>query len=222
MRRQLALNYPASKMNTFLARCVKLLDMNVDSQIMQTDREARNKRLAGLLAATHSGDESAFEELYGLCSKQLFGILVRILRVEAVAEEALQESFVKIWQNAGKYVPESGSPMAWLCSVARNHALDLLRRRGLREGQEQADMHEFIQAAPDISKPLDQMSDDAEMLMRCLDEVPADARHCLVGAYCEGYSHEELSQQVDTPVNTIKSWIRRGLISLRKCLDERS
>lgn len=186
------------------------------------DHTARNERLKALLARCAKSDESAFEELYGLCSAQLFGVLLRILRIESVAEEALQESFVKIWQKSGTYVPAHGTPMAWMCSIARNQGLDLLRRRGLREGRESADLHGVIDSTADTSKPLVEMSDDATMLMRCLDKLPEDVSHCIVSAYCEGYSHEELSKQKEAPIGTIKSWIRRGLIALKECVDERS
>lgn len=186
------------------------------------DKTARNERLVKLLAGCGQGNESDFEELYTQCSAQLYGLLLRILKIEGVAEEALQDTFVKIWQKADAYVPDNGSAMAWLCSIARNQGLDLLRRRGLREGRERADINGLIEATADTAKPLHEMSDDATLLMQCLDELPADVSHCIVSAYCEGYSHEELSQQNGAPIGTVKSWIRRGLISLRKCVDERA
>lgn len=184
--------------------------------------QALDEHLTELLARCEQGNETAFEELYGLCSAQLYGVLVRILRIEAIAEEALQDCFVKIWQKAGTYVPGSGSPMAWMSTIARYQALDLLRRRGSRENLECADLPGYIDATPDPAKPLHEMSEDAAMLMQCLDKLPEEARNCIVRAYCEGYSHDELAMQGGTPVSTVKSWIRRGLISLRRCLDELS
>ena len=187
---------------------------------MHLDRRARSERLAVLLARCGQRHEAAFEELYRLSSAQLYGVLVRILKIEAIAEEALQESFVKIWDKAGTYVPEAGAPMTWMSSIARNQALDLLRRSGSRERHESNDMVSLIDATPDAAKPLHEMSEDAQLLERCLERLPDVARDCLVRAYCEGYSHEELAEANGTPLGTVKSWIRRGLISLRNCFDE--
>ena len=172
-----------------------------------------------LLAGCARRREADFEELYALCSAQLNGTLLRILKIEAIAEEALQESFVKIWMKADSYSPETGSPMTWMNSIARNQALDVLRRRGSRERNESPELVSLIDATPDAAKPWHEMSSDAEALMRCLDELPEASRDCIVRAYCEGYSHEELAAETAAPLGTVKSWIRRGLVSLRKCVD---
>lgn len=181
-----------------------------------------NDHLAGLLVQCEKGNETAFEELYRLCAGQLYGVLLRILRIEAISEEALQDSFVKIWQKAGTYIPGSGTPMAWMCSIARHHALDQLRRRSSREGNESADTHEFINSAADTAKPFHTMTEDASVLMLCLERLPEDTRFCIVRAYCEGYSYDELAEQRGRPLGTVKSWIRRGLLSLKECVDELS
>ena len=182
----------------------------------------RRERLVVLLERCAEGHESALEELYGLCAGQLNGVLVRILKIEAIAEEALQESFVKIWENAGSYSSEAGAPMTWMSSIARHQALDVLRRRGSREGHESTGLVSLIEATPDTDKPLHEMSEDAQLLLRCLERLPDAAHDCIVKAYCEGYSHEELSEEKGAPLGTVKSWIRRGLNSLRKCVDELS
>lgn len=184
------------------------------------DEDARRARLVLLLARCGERREDALEELYGLCSAQLNGVLLRILKMEAIAEEALQETFVKIWMKADSYVPEASAPMTWMSSIARNQALDVLRRRGTRENHESTDLVSLIEATPDVAKPLHEMSEDAQLLMECLERLPEDARDCVVKAFCEGYSHDELSEQKRTPLGTVKSWIRRGLVSLRACLDE--
>jgi len=187
-----------------------------------TDEHERRERLAGLLAGCARRHEKDLEELYGLYSAQLYGVLLRILRIEAIAEEALQESFVKIWEKADSYSPAAGSPMAWMNSIARHQALDVLRQRRSRENFEAADTAGWIDATPDASKPLHEMSADAQLLLRCLDKLPEAARDCIVKAYCEGYSHDELSADTKVPLGTVKSWIRRGLVTLRKCVDEHS
>ena len=193
---------------------------STDSSASLPEERARRERLAGLIARCAEGHEAALEELYRLSAAKLHGVLVRILKIEAIAEEALQDSFVKIWQNAGSYSPEVGSPMAWMSSIARHQALDVLRRRRSREGHESTDMIGLIDATPDPAKSLHEMSEDAQLLTDCLERLPQAARECIVKAYCEGYSHEELSAANGAPLGTVKSWIRRGLIALRRCVDE--
>lgn len=183
------------------------------------EQQVRNARLVALLASCEEGNESAFEELYTLCSTQLYSVLLRILNIEAVAEEMLQDTFVNIWQKAGTYVPDSGSPMTWMVSIARHQALDQLRRRSSREARERTDAHSIIESIPDPTKSAQAMSEDAHLLLHCLEQLPPETRRCVVSAYCEGYSYDELSAQHDRPLGTIKSWIRRGLIALRSCID---
>lgn len=184
------------------------------------EQQVTNERLEHLLEHCAQGSEPAFEELYTSCSTQLFSVAMRILKIESVAEEALQEAFIKIWQKAEHYTPGAGTPMAWMYSVARHQALDLLRRRSIREGNEMAIKPYHIASLADESKSLNAMSEDATLLIMCLDQLAGPARDCLVSAYCEGYSNDELSKRHDTPTSTVKSWIRRGLISLRACIDE--
>lgn len=180
----------------------------------------RREHLAALLEGCAQGREAALAELYGLTSAQLYAVVLRILKIEAIAEEALQEAYVKIWDNAGGYTPELGAPMTWMGSIARNQALDILRRRGRHERHESTVQVSLIDAMPDLAKSPQEMSADAEPLLRCLDRLPEATRECIVKAYCEGYSHDELSDALETPLGTVKSWIRRGLVALRKCLDE--
>jgi RNA polymerase sigma-70 factor (ECF subfamily) len=184
------------------------------------DDDRRDEYLTGLIKRCDQGHENALQELYDACSSQLFTVIIRILKIEGVAEEVLQDTFVKIWQKAGTYIPTAGSPMGWMVSIARHQSLDLLRRRSIREDKELLDGTSTVAATPDPSKSLQAMNEDAELLLRCLDQLTPNARECIVSAYCEGLSHEELSQRTGSPVNTIKSWIRRGLVSLRACINE--
>ena len=196
-----------------------MLTLTPDSAV-PSDQVVRDDRIKALLSGCEQGDEKALEELYNLCAVQLYSVHVRILKRDAIAEEALQDTFIKIWQKAGTYNPTASAPMTWLYSLARHHALDLLRRRSRREDHETQGVEGQVEVAPDLAKTWSEMNDDAQALMTCLEQLPADTQRCLVGAYCEGYSHDELAEQVDRSVGTVKSWIRRGLISLRKCLDE--
>lgn len=171
---------------------------------------------AELLAAIALGDRAAFARLYELAAPHLFGVLLRILREEALAEEALQDVFVKVWQRASDYRPERAAASTWLFSIARHRAFDLLRRgRAEPEGEV---LPEAIDASPG---PFERTSTLAagSALRDCLDQLQAGPRACIVLAYCDGYTHEELSQRVGSPLGTVKSWIRRGLEALRQCLE---
>jgi len=197
-----------------------LKNKNPTETLSETD--SSDAHLAKLLTRCDQGHEIAFEELYTLTSARLYGILLRILKSETLADEALQETFVKIWRKAGSYKPQSGMAITWLRSIARNQALDQLRRWSVREKHEYTDMVGVIDSTPSAIRRPDEMDmgGNENVLLQCLDKLPESTQRCIVLAYCEGYSHVELAEQQDAPIGTVKSWIRRGLESLRKCIDE--
>jgi len=184
-----------------------------------TDNSTLNRQLEELLPKCANANEIAFAKVCDLTSAKLFAVLVRILGMNAAAEDALQETFIKIWLKSGDYRSELGQPMTWLTSIARNQALDLLRKRRTREDKEVAPT-ESVMASIDFSQAtfLDD-HDTAEVLEKCLNELSEKSRECIVRAYLEGYSHDELSELHQTPLGTVKSWIRRGLLSLRECVN---
>lgn len=172
--------------------------------------------LARLIEAVAHGDRMALRGLYTATAPKLLGIILRILRDRGVAEDALQEVFVRVWQRAGSYDPRAGAPLPWLATIARNRAIDLVRREKaarLTQGEEG-----WLERLADLR---DGEADLArrDALAQCLDGVEAIQRDCLVRAYCEGWSREELAVRHGKPVNTIKTWLRRGLLSLRGCLE---
>lgn len=184
-----------------------------------TSTEMADQRLDGLISACAEGIESAFEQLYKSTSSQLFGVLLRILRTEALAEEALQDTYIKIWNNAGRYQNDKSPPRTWLVSIARNHAIDVLRKRSSREDVELKLDRASLEILPDRELPLAQQHESSQVLDMCLQQLAEPARECVLSAYCEGFSQEELSERLQRPIGTIKSWIRRSLISLKECLD---
>ncbi len=181
-------------------------------------QDEANTRLAKMIGECATGNERAFEEIYTTVSPQVFSILKRMLKSEALAEEALQESFIKIWNNAADYRATKSKPRTWLISIARNHAIDILRKRSLREDNELTVDTHAVDGFPENATPFDKQYENSEQLLLCLDELSTQARHCVVRSYCEGFSHEELSEQLQRPIGTIKSWIRRSLLSLKECL----
>jgi len=176
-----------------------------------------DQQLQLLLDRCAAADSSALERLYELASPLLFAVLTRILRRRALAEEALQDVFVSIWQRASQFQASRGRPMAWMMSIARYRAIDLLR-------------HE--RSAPVLVPELPERADSGEdkeesaswmptagLLERCLGLLNDQQRSCLELAFVGGNSHEDISRLTGNPLGTVKSWIRRGLQSLRKCLE---
>jgi RNA polymerase sigma-70 factor, ECF subfamily len=181
--------------------------------------EPQSHDLARLLSQCALGDRGAFEHLYRVTSPKLFAVALRILRSEAQAEECLQDAYVKVWQRAGDYRPHLGSPVTWLVTIVRNRALDSLRRN--RRQVELADpAHlEFLMDEQAATPGPAGEETDADLLRDCLKQLRDDQRRCIEIAYFEGLSHGEVAARTGTAVGTVKTWIRRGLEQLRKCLD---
>jgi len=183
--------------------------------------EAHADRLRMLLGEIAAGRKNAFEDLYTECSLPLYRVLLRILKQDAVSQEALQETFLKIWTNAGQYHPAKASPMVWMTRIAKNQAIDQLRHRRIRVDLELDNSEEILSRVQESGTyALSDEIDRAEPLLECLDRLEEKPKLCVIRAYCEGYSHEELSSLTGSPIGTVKSWIRRSLDSLKRCLDE--
>ncbi len=172
--------------------------------------------LGGLLRQVAAQDRHAFKSLYSATSAKLFGIILRILKDRDLASDALQETYIKVWQNAGTYDAGQSRPVTWLVAVARNTAIDALRRRApSRLVVEDEDALEQI-ADPLVSR-LDPA--DRQTLRGCLKELDDVQRRCVILAYCDGYSRAELGQATGRPEATVKTWLRRGLQRLKACME---
>ena len=167
--------------------------------------------LAALVMATGAGDRRAFKALYDATSRRLFGVALLILRRREAAEDVLQEAYVRVWTRARQFNPERGPALVWLSHIVRNLAIDRMRReRGVNE--DIADYSETL-AAP--ATPLNDRAD----LSRGLASLAADQRNILKLAFVDGYTHEELVEQLGVPLGTAKSRVRRGLEQLRAFLE---
>ena len=183
----------------------------------------RNRRLTDLLHATAQGREKAFQELYQLVSPQLFAVLVRILKRKDLAEEALQDALLSVWRNAASYTAEKGAPMTWLVSICRYRALDMLRRTQ-REVPLEVVAVDGEEGGTDIA---DESAGDAELVSKaeeraledCMQRLNEGQQRSLKLAYFDGCTHEEIAVSLGSPVGTVKSWVRRGLESLKRCLE---
>ncbi|MDS9470151.1 sigma-70 family RNA polymerase sigma factor [Paracoccus sp. MBLB3053] len=172
--------------------------------------------LPELLGRTALRDRAAFARLYDLAAPKLFGICLRILRDRQEAEDALQEIFVKIWYSADRYLPHVSSPQAWLNTVARNHAIDLLRARKPGGGT----IEETEPVADSAPGPEDRaiLRSEGRQIDMCMSELAPPRAEAVRLAYVEGESYLELAERFTVPLNTMRSWLRRSLIQLRECL----
>jgi len=170
----------------------------------------------GSLAACARGDRSALRALYDREGRWLMGVALRIVRDRHLAEEVLQEAFLQIWRAAATFDASRGSGRGWIYTVVRHRALQEVRRDGREisldnvELEKLADLHlTGEEGAPGIG------SADLE---HCLEQLEPMKRLCILHAFVEGYTHEQIALKMDTPLGTVKSWVRRGLLSLKECL----
>jgi RNA polymerase sigma-70 factor (ECF subfamily) len=172
--------------------------------------------LETLLGRCADGDRAAFSRLYDQAAPQLFAVALRLTRQRSLAADAVHDAFLQVWQRAGRFDPARGSAETWLVSLVRYRALDLIRRRG-REltGTELPDRPD---EGPDALAQLAGHREGAA-LRRCLDGLEFDKRQLVVWAFLDGLTHAELAERLKTPLGTVKSWIRRGLQDLRRCLE---
>jgi RNA polymerase sigma-70 factor, ECF subfamily len=163
------------------------------------------------------GDRAAFARVYAATSAKLYGVVLRILQRRDLTDEVVQEVYVKIWQRAGDFDATRASPITWMATIARNRALDEVRKvRHVRidDAPEALDYADPSRSASDLVE----LSDDYARLQRCLDGLEPIKRDMVRLAYLEGLSREALSERFGHPVATVKTWLHRSLKSLRDCL----
>ena len=173
--------------------------------------------LATLLRRVASQDAAAFAILYKQTRAKLYGVIARILTGGDLSGEVLQEVYVRIWEKAGDFSVEKGSPIAWMATIARNRALDEVR--SVRPVSLEA-MPEGFEPAADEVDPMAsrERSERLAALIDCLKALDEERREAVLLAYYRGFSREALAHRLQRPVPTIKTWLRRGLAQLRDCL----
>ena len=175
--------------------------------------------VAGLLAACARQDRQAFQRLYELTSSQLLACLVRILRNRALAEDALQDVYVQVWRRATQFERGRGSSWAWLIAIARYRAIDLQRRerRMTAGGTDEIAEMAADEAPHDSLMTLGRHA--ATALDGCIAALQPRQRECILLSYQNGMTHAEVADRIGEPLGSVKSWIRRGLTALRRCLE---
>ena len=174
--------------------------------------------LERLLARVAGGDARAFELLYHATSAKLFGVCLRLLPERSDAEDVLQDAYAAIWNKAGQYDAAIASPISWLAMIAHNKAIDRLRSEGIARNVPIEFAAEVSDTGPGASQ-LAEHAGEARRLDHCLEKLEARRRTLIRTAFFDGATYEELARRTDTPVGTVKSWIRRGLLQLRTCLE---
>jgi RNA polymerase sigma-70 factor (ECF subfamily) len=175
--------------------------------------------LKALLQAVAEGDRAAFGALYEATSAKLFGVAIRILKRTDLAEDAVQDSYLKIWDGANGYRPALGTPLGWMVTITRNRSIDMLRKRAEKQLGDEAGDTFLDETVPD---PFASVAQGAELraFLGCLSKLDDGSQRCLLLAYYFGYTHEEIAARVAAPVGTVKSRIRRGLARIRECLSD--
>ena len=171
--------------------------------------------LAQLLQKCAARDSAAFRVLYDRTSPILFARLLRMLRRRSVAEEALQEVYVRIWERAAQYEAHRGRALAWMVTIARYCAIDLMRRERMTLVGDDAlaEVADESTAEPGAFEKPNHFDD-------CIGRLNDRTRECITLAFVEGRSHDEIAQLATSPLGSVKSWIRRGLLALKQCLSD--
>lgn len=186
------------------------------TRVAPVDQHDREK-LVTLLERVSMGDRQAFAALYHATSRKLYGIVLRILGRESVAEEILQEVYLKIWGSAASFDPSVASPITWMAAIARNRALDEVRKR---QPSMDDDDSTLASIDDDSLTPSDstEMTQELERLHRCLQNLVKPRDEMILLAYLYGYSRDTLASKYQQPVGTIKTWLHRSLKQLKDCL----
>lgn len=189
--------------------------------VLQADETSLNSARAALVEAlirTGQEDRDAFRAVYRMTSAKLFGICLRICVDRQGAEDVLHDVYLTIWNRAGAYQPGRASPISWLATIARNRAIDWRRRQGRTRAAPLAE----ADTIPDGAARQDDLllADEANArLHECLEGIEVRQRSAIRSAFFGGLTYAELAERQAVPLGTMKSWVRRGLLALRGCLD---
>ena len=164
------------------------------------------------------GDKAAFEQLYRATSAKLYGLVLRIVRRREVADELLQDIYLRVWKHAGQFDARRSSPITWMATIARNCALDSVKRSSMLLSDDDCELIE--RAGEDNPADQHEKAEDARRLQVCLGRLGPEKSALIVQAYCYGMSRKDIAKRTGQPVSTVKIWLRRSLAELRSHLEE--
>ncbi|WP_432470721.1 RNA polymerase sigma factor [Amphritea sp. HPY] len=176
--------------------------------------KAWKKQIETLLGQVRLKHQPAFEKLYQLTSGKLYALILKMIPDPELAADALQESYTKIWRQADRYRSDLGEDWAWswMCQLTRNTAIDRIRQTVRRQETQ------FEEGLLEHTVDQDSFLDERRDLNRCLQSIKQEPRQAIMLTYVYGFSNAELAEKLNTPLGTLKSWIRRGLKELQQCL----
>jgi RNA polymerase sigma factor (sigma-70 family) len=184
------------------------------------DIETSRSQLAAALVRVAGGDRAAVRLVYQETSAKLFGVCLRILSDRSEAQDVLQDVYLTVWRKAGTYDPARASPITWLVAIARNRSIDRLRSGAVARRSEPIDTAQDVSdPAPGAADVLERAQENAR-LTGCLGELEQRHAEAIRSAFMDGLTYEELAGRMSVPLGTMKSWIRRGLLRLRACLEQ--
>lgn len=188
----------------------------------QTNGPVVNKQdpYADLLLKCSNGDQVAFSKLYSESSSQLLAVSMRLLRTRQAGEDAVQDAYIKIWNKAGSFNSSKASGMTWMTTIVRNRCLDILRAQKVRP-QETDIEFEGLDFTDEALGPDDQsgISLMTRRMLKCMQGLQENQKKAILMAYYYGMTHEEIAAKLDSPLGTVKAWVRRGVVRLKECLE---
>lgn len=176
--------------------------------------------LAQFIGAIAGGDRDAFEQLYRATSAKLFGVCLRVLPDRAEAEDVLQEVYTTVWRKAAQFDASRASAITWLAMIARNRSIDRLRALPSAARYSPIEMAEVLPDPGASPSEEAETATDRDRLDVCMDQLDTRRKSLIRTAFFEGATYEELAARVGSPLGSVKSWIRRGLLQLRECLEQ--
>lgn len=189
-----------------------------DPRLRMSATETPQSELNELLLRTASRDRRAFEDLYQRTSPRLLGVCTRMLADRSEAEEVLQEAFIAVWQRGHSFDPTRSNALTWLVSLTRNKAIDRLRQRPDAAPESSFDVESVVDEDPTPASQAEQ-GEEYRRLENCLKELDSKQRRSIQEAFFSGITYPALAARAKVPLGTMKSWIRRGLLQLRECLE---
>ncbi|WP_285022137.1 sigma-70 family RNA polymerase sigma factor [Novosphingobium sp. fls2-241-R2A-195] len=188
--------------------------------MLEASSASRLENRALLVSAIHlaaSGDAAGLRNVYDLTSAKLFGICLRICADREAAEDVLQDVYVKVWRRAASFDASRASPVSWLATIARNAAVDWRRAEHRHDAMPYKAMAAIADDAP-LADALMEGDEERRRLLVCIEGLPSEQSSAIRSAFLQGFTYQQLAERSDTPLGTVKSWIRRGMLRLKDCL----